>query len=117
MRILAMDSSDAATLYAAGGGGGYKTTDAGASWTLVCPFQVTGLAVEPGHAGTVYLGATNTGVLKSTNGGATWDAVTPGLVGVLIEALAVDPNDPSVVYDGGVALPAGRAGGVLRRQQ
>jgi photosystem II stability/assembly factor-like uncharacterized protein len=53
-------------------------------------------AHAPSH--TVYIGSLGGGVLKSTDGGATFAAVNNGLDRLTISAMAMAPNDPDVVY-------------------
>ena len=55
--------------------------------------EIWALAVSPKNAGTVYAGTWG-GVFRSTDGGANWNSVRPGLTSLL----AVDPQDPSTVY-------------------
>ena len=82
------------------------TTSAdGLTWTQVGPYniggRVTALAVAPGGT-TIYLGAANGGVFKSTNSGVNWTPVMDGWGWEVfsIGALALDPTDPNVVYAG-----------------
>jgi photosystem II stability/assembly factor-like uncharacterized protein len=86
---------------AAGPGAG-SATDA-LTWTQAGPFniggRVTALAVVPGGT-TIYLGAANGGVLKSTNSGANWTPVFDATGVYSIGALALDPTNSNVVYCG-----------------
>ena len=81
------------------------TSAEGPTWTQAGPYniggRVTALAVAPGGT-TIYLGAANGGVFKSTNSGVNWTPVTDGLGWELfsIGALALDPTDANVVYAG-----------------
>jgi photosystem II stability/assembly factor-like uncharacterized protein len=82
------------------------TTSAdGLTWTQLGPYniggRVTALAVAPGGT-TIYLGAANGGVFKSTNSGVNWTPVTDGSGWELfsIGALALDPANANVVYAG-----------------
>ena len=81
------------------------TSDAGLTWTQVGPYniggRVTALAVAPGGT-TVYLGAANGGVFKSTNSGVNWTPILDhtGMETFSIGALALDPTDPNTVYVG-----------------
>src|ERR1700682_6216358 len=72
---------------------------------------------------TIYIGSAGAGVLKSTNGGATFVAVNNGLGGSIITGLAIAPSNPDVVYantqfdgfyktiDGGAHWTGGNWGG------
>ncbi len=83
----------------------FTTSAEGLTWTQLGPYniggRVTALAVAPGGT-TIYLGAANGGVFKSTNSGVNWTPVTDGLGWELfsIGALALDPTDANVVYAG-----------------
>jgi photosystem II stability/assembly factor-like uncharacterized protein len=81
------------------------TSAEGLTWTQLGPYniggRVTALAVAPGGT-TIYLGAANGGVFKSTNSGVNWTPVMDGWGWELfsIGALALDPTDSNVVYAG-----------------
>jgi hypothetical protein len=116
---IAPHPTDPKTIYVgAAGGGVWKTTDAGTSWTPLSDPQdtlVTGaLAVAPSSPTTLYAGtgeACNSpdncfygrGVLKSRNAGGAWK-LYPGNPSQnefdrrTIAKLAVDPTDANVVY-------------------
>ena len=49
---------------------------------------------------TIYIASNGGGVLKSTNGGASFVAKNNGLDGIAISALAMGPHDPNLVYAG-----------------
>ncbi len=48
----------------------------------------------------VYLGDVSCGVAKSTDGGDEWKFYSNGLPGAKINAIAVDPDIPSIIYAG-----------------
>jgi photosystem II stability/assembly factor-like uncharacterized protein len=73
--------------------------------------QVNAIAVHPTDANTLYIGASEGGVWKTTNGGASWTALTdfqltralPGGIRrgtLLIGSLAIDSARPNVIYAG-----------------
>ncbi|HVT59160.1 MAG TPA: hypothetical protein VHR45_12250 [Thermoanaerobaculia bacterium] len=105
---LAVDPSFPDRLYAGvgeflnGGPAVYKTASRGAVWR---PFSngidtvgVTDLAVDPLHAGTLYVGTTNAGVIASSDDGASWAPANRGLRGRTVAALAIDPLAPANLY-------------------
>ena len=110
---LAADPNDANVLYlAAAGGGVWKTTDAGADWTPLTDDQSTlfmgALALAPSDPNVIYAGtgeATNSilsftghGVLKSTDGGATWSLLGQAVFDRhAISQIVVSPTDPNTV--------------------
>jgi hypothetical protein len=56
------------------------------------------IARHPTNPDTIYVGTAN-GFYISYDNGETWGPVNDGLLGALtIYSLAVDPNDPGVVY-------------------
>lgn len=100
--------TDPNTLYAGFSGGGvWKTTNAGGSWAPLTEnlgsLSVGALAMDPAHASTLYLGlgdafdGTGIGLLKSTDGGATWSG--PVYLGdaTVINAITVSPLNPALL--------------------
>ncbi|MGO9337573.1 MAG: WD40/YVTN/BNR-like repeat-containing protein [Terracidiphilus sp.] len=94
-------------------GGVWKTTDAGTVWTPIFDKQpvasIGALAVSASDPRVIYAGtgetdirsdlASGTGVYKSIDGGQTWTYA--GLKETRqIAKIAIDPNDPNVVYVG-----------------
>lgn len=80
---IVIHPSDVNTIYAAFSGGGvWKTTNGGSSWTPLTEslgsLSVGALAMDPANTNTLYLGlgdafdGTGIGMMKSTDGGATW---------------------------------------------
>ena len=90
------------------GGGVFRSTDSGVTWRPVSglPAGVTpALVIAPSNHFVLYAGTKDHGIFTSTDGGASWSATaTPGR-NVFdaarppeVDALAVDPHDPHVVY-------------------
>ncbi len=93
--------TDAQKVYVVGGFFGlFWSIDGGQSFTKTRASRFGSVAVDPGNADVVYVGAwtTNRGVFKSTDGGRTLQ--TTGLTTGNFAALAVDPQDSTVVYAG-----------------
>ncbi|MFK8031724.1 MAG: glycoside hydrolase family 97 N-terminal domain-containing protein [Gammaproteobacteria bacterium] len=61
---------------------------------------VSEIALHPTDTGTLYAAASGVGLLKSTDGGASWDLVSESFGNQFILAIAIDPQDPDVVYAG-----------------
>ena len=92
------------------GDGVYRSTDAGESWTHVGfrdVMQIGEIRVHPNDPDTVwvaaqgntYLPADNTGIYKSSDGGATWRRVlTPNNESTGAVDLAIDMGNPRVLY-------------------
>jgi photosystem II stability/assembly factor-like uncharacterized protein len=126
---LAADPTNANIIYvAAAGGGVWKTTDGGTTWSPLTDNQATlsmgAIAVAPSNPNVIYAGtgeASNSidsyygrGILKSTDAGATWTLLS-GNAGVnefdrrSISKIIVDPTNANTVY---VALTWGPENGV-----
>jgi photosystem II stability/assembly factor-like uncharacterized protein len=107
---------DSTTFYFGGVNGGiWKTTDAGMVWNPKFDGQPIGsigaLAVAPSDSKVIYAGtgesdirsdlSSGNGVYKSSDGGSTWTHL--GLDGTRqISRIVVDPQNPDVVYVGGL---------------
>ena len=107
---FAFDPSTPGTLFVGMGGGVFKTIDGGDTWTAT-PVRdiVFALARDPtSPPGTLYAGTagginsitgSGGGVLKSTDGGATWSAANTGLPDfATVTALALDPRALGKLY-------------------
>jgi photosystem II stability/assembly factor-like uncharacterized protein len=100
-------ASDGMTVYAGNGSNGvYKSTDSGVTWnpanTGYASKSVGALAVVPGDPNTVYWG-TNGGVLKTTNGGASWAQVFDGGdsgPNAYVSGVAIASSNVRTVYAG-----------------
>jgi photosystem II stability/assembly factor-like uncharacterized protein len=103
---LAIDPTNTSTIYAGGlafggGGGVSKSVDGGQTWfALAANFQniVFALAIDRTSPSTVYAGSYCGGILKSTNGGASWTAMNNRLTSTCMFALAISPANSSVLY-------------------
>ncbi len=63
-------------------------------------YNVLGFAVDPHDTRRLYAGTDALGVLRSTDGGATWqyNPASPGAANHVTEQLALDPQHPATVY-------------------
>ena len=66
--------------------------------------RATALALDPGYDGvnnrTLYLGTAHGGVWRSRDNGANWTPISDGEASLAIGSLAIDPNNPNVIYVG-----------------
>jgi Calx-beta domain-containing protein/beta-propeller repeat-containing protein/carboxypeptidase family protein len=100
---LAIDPVSPSTLYLGANGGLFKTTDGGSSWSRLNAFNSTAftIAIDPTTPATVYTGS---GILlKSTNGGASWNNSGTGLPNTTTRTIAIDPVNPATVFAGTLA--------------
>jgi photosystem II stability/assembly factor-like uncharacterized protein len=82
-------------------GGVTKSVNNGVDWTRVMTYTlINGLAVDPTAPLVVSAATENDGVLKSINGGATWQPANTGLLHPAVRALAVDPTNGAILYAG-----------------
>ena len=62
--------------------------------------RVVDIAVDPLHPSTWFVGAACGGVWKTINAGNTWEPVFDGEGSYSIGSVAIDPNNPSVIWVG-----------------
>ncbi|HEV8131748.1 MAG TPA: SBBP repeat-containing protein [Acidobacteriota bacterium] len=83
-----------------GGGGFFKSTDGGLTWSVsnsgLLSGTVNSVQVDPGNTTTIFAG-TPAGVFKSSNAAATWTATA---FTRRVNALQLDPTNPAVLYAG-----------------
>ncbi|HJQ69483.1 MAG TPA: hypothetical protein VKA70_10940 [Blastocatellia bacterium] len=116
-RVLLIDPTNAAVMYAAGVAGGvWKTINAGASWQavgdLLPSLAVCSMAFEPGNSNVIYAGTgegffngdmvRGAGIFKTTDAGGSWTFLeaTNGADFFYVNDIVVSPNDPRRVYAG-----------------
>ncbi len=91
------------------GNGVYKSTDGGGHWKrmgLEGTFQISAIAIDPHNHNTVMVAAMGNpwadsaerGLFRTTDGGATWQKVLYLGASVGIADLAMDPQNPQVLY-------------------
>lgn len=113
---LAVDPRDRNVVYAGGAEGGiWKSIDGGSTWIPLTDSQAslsTGtIALDPSHPDVIYVGTGEAndngdsyggaGILKSSNGGASWTSYPGPFVGQSIAQIAVSPTNSNVVLAGG----------------
>jgi photosystem II stability/assembly factor-like uncharacterized protein len=123
---LAIDPQTPTTLYAGSysafvvGGGVYESADGGGTWSpansgLIDPLEgpnvgigVNALAIDPQAPTTLYAGTSfGSHVFKTTDGAASWSAVSTGPTGDIVSALVIDRLTSSTLY------AASNSGGVF----
>jgi len=95
---LEIDRRTPTTLYAGtdGGGGVFKSTDGGDSWSVSGLAYIDALVIDPLTPTTLHAGIESWGTYKSTDGGATWNSTGLGVV----SSLVIDPLTPTTLYAG-----------------
>lgn len=97
------------------GGGVFRSDDAGTTWrpandNVSESAHVTGLAVDPRDPSRLFAASADTGLLRSLDGGATWQVVsdhsdTP------VFAVAIHPADPNIILAGSRGILRSADGG------
>ncbi|MEN8204144.1 MAG: T9SS type A sorting domain-containing protein [Bacteroidota bacterium] len=88
------------------GAGMYKSEDGGIEWFAINSGLETGskiinvIAVHPDSADIVYIGTFSDGIYKSIDGGLSWETVNNGLGSSDIRSIAIDPENPDILYAG-----------------
>ena len=113
VRVLAIDPTNTATIYAGSFNQGlFKSTNGGANWTLMNtgmggsnPNSITAIAIDPFDTSTIYTGhgtGSFTGfggsINKSTNGGTSWTQLTNGVSTFQINAIVADRVTANTFY-------------------
>ena len=105
VRELAIDPTNPGIIYANTSDSVYKSADHAGSWlatptsnhvTLLRGIPTHRLVIDPSNPATLYVGVDFLGVLKSTNGGASWTTVFQENIN--IGGLAIDPANPQILY-------------------
>jgi uncharacterized repeat protein (TIGR01451 family) len=110
---LKIDPTNHLTVYAGTNKGVFKTIDGGDIWTaqtmgLPDGVGINSLAVAPSNPAIIYagiyvsvsFGSYTYGLYQSTNGGASWASTALSDEFNPVNALAIDPAQPSIVYAG-----------------
>src|SRR5207249_1815785 len=73
-------------------------------WKQIGPTNAGGrintIAVHPTDGKTLWVGAADGGIWKSTDNGGSWKAMMDNENAISMGALAVDPSNPNVLYAG-----------------
>ena len=76
----------------------------GPSWEFRGPLniggRITAMAVDPTRFDTIYLGGATGGVIKSIDGGSSWQPIFDDIPSLSIGAMVMDPSDPETLYVG-----------------
>jgi len=92
---VAVDPMNPSTVYACMGEGLYQSTDGANTWKQILASPVVSVALAATKAGQIYAGRMAAPILRSTDGGASWQEVGAA---VTANALAIDPTNAFIVY-------------------
>jgi hypothetical protein len=134
--VLAVDPGDPRRVYAGGGdwdvhppvGALYRSEDMGETWqalTVGLPISpVADIAIDPSDGLSLYIATGDrwmdvhdgaaSGMLKSVDGGASWDFVDDGLLVRNITRLALVPGEPQTLYAGSNMKGWPQEGGIFK---
>ena len=125
--VTAIFRGDGNIVYSSDSGQVYKSTDGGSTWTQPYPSvgkSIRSIAVDPTNQNRIYLAVRNEGVYIITdtaaNGGSlilrndAHGIAKSKLNSIDINSVAVDPNNPNVVYAGAYATWNGHSNGIFR---
>jgi photosystem II stability/assembly factor-like uncharacterized protein len=133
VQSLAIDPQHPNTLFAGTTRGDiFRSSDGGSSWKQVArppalpsshQYGIVAIVIDPRDPDNVYAGRSNGGIIKSSDGGTTWARANTGLTwtsgddGLIdrnVNALAIDPRDPRILYTSTAAPSTNRPGRVFR---
>ena len=104
IRSMAQAPSDARILFAGTLEGVFRSTDRGATWTLISPkgsteiHEIESLAVDPKNPAIVYAGTWHL-PWKTADGGAHWTNLKQGIIDDSdVFSIIIDPDRPHIVY-------------------
>ncbi len=101
VEAIAIDAGDPDVLYAATSAGVFRSTDAATSWAPAnegVTSMVNVFRIDPIDDSVVYAGTYGGGIFKTTDRGQKWAAVNSGLTDLVIDGLAIDPQNPSRLF-------------------
>jgi photosystem II stability/assembly factor-like uncharacterized protein len=111
---ILVDARDSNRLYAStwtlssGGGGVYRSDDAGRSWhTIGLAHETVRAIAQATNNQHIFVAGALTGVYRSVDDGATWERITPEHHDDLrnFDSTAFDPRDDNTIYAGTYHLP------------
>ena len=96
---LVVDPTNAQNLYLRASDAIYHSINGGASWQVSRAGAASHLIIAVGAPRTLYAGVPNVGVARTTDAGANWAVLTPGLAPTAFDVrVAPSPADSMVIY-------------------
>ena len=97
--VVYVSTQGAGVLRSADGGATFLTINTGL--TTLRTSRGAGVVIDPRDSRVLYVGTEGGGVFRSRNGGASWSAINQGLTNTTVFGLAIDPQNPDVLYASG----------------
>lgn len=114
VNVVVNSAANPRVLYAADSQGVFRSDDGGDTWRPAGDFRdVKLLVADPRNANVAYLATSdfsNAKIMKTTDGGATWIALTNGVTSLRARALLIDPSNPDTLYAGSTCEPIAKTG-------
>jgi len=106
--MVAIDPSNPSTVYGLSASKVLRSTDGASTWTILYVFSSSEpplwLGIAPSASSILYASTVWGGILKSLDGGQSWNQVWPGVTDTSFSstavALTIDPQNPSKLYAG-----------------
>lgn len=82
----------------------YKSIDGGKSWITIPGIRgsITCLIIDPNNPDTIYAGTawskTSKSLIKSTDGGNSWENIDIGNINPFVDSIAIDPSNSNNIY-------------------
>ena len=99
IRHIAIDHKNTNVMYAATDMGLFKSIDTAKTWKNILDIGVKSIAIHPDNSDIVYLAAGSNGILKSGNGGISWENKNSGLSLVKAKTEVHTDNYTQVLID------------------
>jgi photosystem II stability/assembly factor-like uncharacterized protein len=103
---IAVDPSNPRTIFV-GAGGLFQSTNRGTTWRRIDfgfrpePSGVHDILIDPARPSRVYVSANDGPLLRSDDGGVTWERLNGGSVPAFLFKLAADPRAPEALWGTG----------------
>jgi photosystem II stability/assembly factor-like uncharacterized protein len=105
---LVVHPTQSSTIYAGTGGGVFRSTNGGRTWTAMnnglTSRNVVAIVMDPSTPSTLYVAVSGfsgvRGIYKTTDGGTSWNRRSNGIIESEPVSLAIDPDTPNTLYVG-----------------
>ncbi len=100
---FALGPHDPATIVIGSGQRLLCSTDGGGSWTTLGAWSdprdlLHAVILDPQNRAVLYAGIEGKGVVKTSDGGATWLSAARGITNTQVHSVAIDPTPPNPIY-------------------